>query len=98
MNLSHRLKRLEQRLGPPPPPITQQVESAAFASISMEELILLIERARALERGDPFEDTPVIQDIARRLGAAHEARALEMTGKTYAELLREEAEGQQYQQ
>jgi hypothetical protein len=48
----------------------------------------------ALERGDPFEDTPVIQDIDRRLVGAYEALALEMTGKSYAELEREEAKGQ----
>jgi hypothetical protein len=94
MNLSNRLKRLEQRLGPPPPPIADQVRTQALHSVSAEELDLLNERARALERGDPFEDTQVIQDIARRLVMAYEALALEMTGKSYAELEREEAKGQ----
>ena len=94
MNLANRLKRLEQRLGPPPPLIAQQVRAQALASVSDKELHLLIERAMALERGDPFEDTPVIQDIDRRLVGACEALALEMTGKSYTELEREEAKGQ----
>jgi hypothetical protein len=94
MNLAKRLERLEQRLGPPPPPIADQITVRALASFSTEELYLLEGRAMALERGDPFEDTPVIQDIARRLARACEALALEMTGKSYAELLSEEAKGQ----
>ena len=94
MNLAKRLKRLEERLGPPPPPMAQQISDQSIASLSTEELGLLLERAKVLERGDPFEDTPVFQDIARRLVRACEALALEMTGKSYAELLREEATGQ----
>ena len=94
MNLAKRLKRLEERLGPPPPPMAHQIRAQSFASLSTEELDLFIERAKVLERGDPFEDTPVFQDIARRLVRACEALALEMTGKSYAELLREEATGQ----
>ena len=94
MNLAKRLERLEQLLGPPPPPITDQIRARALASVTYEELDLLKGRAMALERGDPFEDTPVIQDIARRLVRAYEALALEMTGKSYAELEREEAKGQ----
>jgi hypothetical protein len=79
MNLAKRLERLEQRLGPPPPPIAAQIRAQAFACVTDEELNLLIVRGRALERGDPFEDTPVIQDIHRRLDRACEALALEMT-------------------
>ena len=94
MNLAKRLKRLEERLGPPPPPMAQQITTQSLASLSTEELDLFIERATVLERGDPFEDTPVFQDIHRRLVRACEALALEMTGKSYAELLREEATGQ----
>jgi hypothetical protein len=62
MNLANRLKRLEERLGPPPPTMAHQIITQALASLSTEELDLLIERAKVLERGDPFEDTPVFQD------------------------------------
>ena len=48
MNLAKRLKRLEERLGPPPPPMAQQISAQSLASLSTEELDLLIERAKVL--------------------------------------------------
>jgi hypothetical protein len=100
MNLANRLKRLEQRLGPPPPPMSQQVrDRAQFAAFSDEELTSLIDRMQAsgaASLGDLFvEGAPELRDILQRTETAVNAAALEMTGKSYAELLREEAEGQQ---
>ena len=48
MNLAKRLKRLEERLGPPPPPMADQIRAQSLASLSTEELDLLIERAKVL--------------------------------------------------
>jgi hypothetical protein len=99
-NLSGRLKRLEQRLGPAPAPISHRVSIRAWTTaFTMEELTLWEDRWVASEASgaisllDIFtEGTPERQDVLRRLEPARDAMALEMTGMTYAELLREEAE------
>ena len=101
MNLANRLKRLEQRVGPVPAPISHQVSVRAWIlAFSMEELTLLEERWAASEAAgatsllDIFlEGTTERQDVLRKLEPALDAMALEMTGKSYTELLREEAEG-----
>jgi hypothetical protein len=68
----------------------------------MEELTLLEDRWQASEASgatsllDIFgEGTPEREDVLRRLEPALDVTALKMTGKSYADLLREEAEGQQ---
>ena len=102
-SLANRLKRLEQRLGPAPAPISHQVSVRAWTTaFSMEELTSLEERWAASEASgatsllDIFaEGTTEREDVLRRLEPALDAISLEMTGKSYAELLREEAEGQQ---
>jgi hypothetical protein len=70
MNLAKRLKCLEQRLGPPPQP-SWEVYKLAMA-FNREELTLLKERIVAHDRGDPFEDTPQMEDILRRLAVLNE--------------------------
>jgi Family of unknown function (DUF5681) len=103
INLSNRLKRLEQRLGPAPAPISHRVSIRAWTTaFTMEELTLLEDRWAASEASgaksllDIFpEGTAERQDVLRKLKPALDAMALEMTGKTYVELLREEAEDQE---
>jgi hypothetical protein len=103
VKLANRLKRLEQCLGPTPPPISHQVSIRAWTTaFSMEELTLLEDRWVASEASgatsllDIFaEGTTERQDVLRRLEPALDAISLKMTGKSHAELLREEAEGQQ---
>jgi hypothetical protein len=101
-NLANRLKRLEQRLGPPQR-ISQQVSARAWCTaFSMEELALFEDRWQASGASetpsllDIFgEGTPERQDVLRRLEPVLDVIALETTGKSYTELLREEAEGLQ---
>jgi hypothetical protein len=103
IDLSNRLKRLEQRLGPAPAPISHRVSIRAWTTaFTMEELTLWEERWAASEASgatsllDIFEEgTAERQDVLRRLEPVLDTIAHEMTGKSYTELLREEAEGQQ---
>ena len=103
INLANRLKRLERRVGPAPAPISHQVSVRAWTTaFTMEELTLFEERWAASEASgatsllDIFEEgTTERQDVLRQLEPALDAIALEIAGKSYAELLREEAEGQQ---
>ena len=102
-NLANRLNRLERRLGPTPAPISQQVTVRAWVTaFSMEELTLFEDRWTASEASgatsllDIFaEGTKERQEVLRKLEPALDAISLEMTGKPYMELLREEAKEQQ---
>jgi hypothetical protein len=99
-SLANRLTRLERRMGPMPAPISHRVTARAWVTaFTAEELNLWEDRWQASEASgatsllDIFvEDTPERQEVLRRLQPALDAIAQEMTGKTYAELLREEAE------
>jgi hypothetical protein len=68
----------------------------------MEELALFEDRWQASGASETTslldifgEGTPERQEVLRRLEPVLDAIALETTGKSYTELLREEAEGQQ---
>jgi len=101
--LAGRLERLERRLGPAPLPISYRVNARAWATaFTMDELNAFEARWEASETAigtsllDIFgEGTTERQEILRRLEPAQDAIAREITGKSYAELLREEAAEQQ---
>jgi hypothetical protein len=96
MNLANRLKRLEQRLGPAPPPVSHQVSIRAWmTAFRMEELTAFEDRWAASEAAgatsllDIFaEGTSEREEILRRLEPVLDAMSREMTGKSY---VREEA-------
>jgi hypothetical protein len=102
-SLANRLNRLERRLGLEPAPISHQVTARAWVTVFRgDELTAWEPRWQASEASgatslmDIFEEgTPERQDVVRRLEPALDAIAREMTGKSYAELLRDEAEGQE---
>jgi hypothetical protein len=102
-NLANRLNRLERRLGPTPAPMSHQITVRAWTTaFSMEELTLYEDRWTASEASgatsllDIFaEGTSERQEVLRKLEPALDAISLEITGKPYAELLREEAQDQQ---
>ena len=66
VTLANRLKRLEQRLPPPPPDPVVTLLAMVFTKT---ELRSLLDHALAKERGELVEDTGEIRDIRRR-GAA----------------------------
>jgi hypothetical protein len=95
-NLANRLNRLERLLGPPPPPISRQVADRALATaFSIEELTSFEDRLQASGAtslvGIFAEGTTEHQEVLRRLEPALDKIAQEMAGKSFADLLREEA-------
>jgi hypothetical protein len=102
-SLTHRLNRLERRLGPQPAPVSRQVTARAWATtFSGEELASFETRWEAAEASgatsllDIFAaGTSERQEILRRLEPALDQIAQEITGKAYAELLRHESGGQE---
>ena len=97
INRNHwkRLRNLEQRIGPPPPTIVEQVRHLAFREITDDELSLLIEQTRQLEKDASFKPSQEFHDIDQRFNSSADAVAMKMTGKSFLELLKEEAQGQQ---
>jgi hypothetical protein len=102
-SLANRLNRLERRLGPAPAPFSHQVTARAWVTaFTTKELTLWENRWQASEASgatsllDIFgPNTPERQEVLGRLQPALDAIAQEMAGKSYAELLREEAEDQE---
>ena len=103
MNLANRLKRLEQRLGRTWP-TSEQVFTRALAALRSEDLTSLISMEGLSDQASASgaatdgafitEGTPETQEVLRRLELALDAAALEMTGKSYTELMRLEADSQ----
>lgn len=102
-SLANRLSRLERSIGPQPAPMSRQVIARAFArAFSGDELTSWVARweASAASGATSLMDifppgTPEREDVLRRLAPALDAMAREMTGRSYEELLRDEAEDQE---
>jgi hypothetical protein len=101
-SLANRLARLEHLLGSAPLPISLKVIARAWVdAFDMEELAKFETRWEAAGTSGHNsllnifpEGTAERQEVSRRLEPALERTALEMTGKSCAELLREEADEQ----
>jgi hypothetical protein len=92
-SLLSRMRHLEKRLGPPPPwlPIRDRMREAAFALLlTPEELQRLVRPQSKSEMEETMKDlNAAYPDFDKRLLLAQEIVTLRLTGKSYAEVLRE---------
>ena len=92
-SLLSRMRRLEKRLGPPPPPrpIRDRIRDAAFALILTPEELQRLERPKSKSEGDEtvkdVKATYPYFDLEHLL--AEETATLKLTGKSYVAALRE---------